>query len=100
DRLHQRPQHVVGDAGARVAHHVGVTGLEAEDRQRVDAGVHAGDHGEVTARRCREVSEGEVRGIASVGVDDVGEGVHDLRAYGWPPWRHEPAHRPAYRVRM
>ena len=44
-------QHVVGDAPAGVADHVRLAEVQAEHGEHVDAGVHAGDDGEVPARR-------------------------------------------------
>ena len=51
-------------------------GVEPEDRQRVDAGVHAGDHGDVAPGRSGEAAEVEPGGVLGVGGEEVGEGVH------------------------
>ena len=43
---HERPQRVVGRSGARVAHDLGIPDRQTEDGERVEAGVHAREHGE------------------------------------------------------
>ena len=52
---------------ARVADHVRVALVEAEEACRIEARVHARDDGELPARRHRQVAVGESGGVALVG---------------------------------
>ena len=74
-REHQRAQHVVGHPGAGVAQDLDVALLHAEQLQRLDAAVHAGDEGEALGGAAGQAGAGEVRGVVGVPREDVGEGV-------------------------
>ncbi len=67
-------QDVVGDPSTCVADHVCFPEVQAQGGEHVDAGVHAGDYGQLTARAgIGHVGSG--RGVATVG----GQEVVDLR---------------------
>src|SRR5712691_650920 len=67
---------VVGCYPAGVAYDVGLTLLEAEDLVNVEAGVHAGKHGDVLCRRHRQVTFLERPGIAFVVADQLFGDAH------------------------
>src|SRR5205085_9344074 len=73
-RQRQAAKDVGGDAPAGVPDDVGVAEVQAEDGEHVDAGVHAREDGEVSAR-AGVVHVGARRGVALVG----GEESADLR---------------------
>ena len=75
DAEHQRPQHVVGHPGAGVAQDLGVAGLQPEHPQRVDPGVHAGQHGQPAGGGASQRGQREAVGEPLVGRQHVGEGV-------------------------
>jgi hypothetical protein len=78
---HQRADRVVGHDPAGVADHVRVTLVQAECAVDVEAGVHAGQHGDLLTRRHRQVSAGEVAGVGGVvGKQLIGDGHDDLLA--------------------
>ena len=74
-REHQGSQHVVGHAGAGVAQDLDVALLHAEQLQRLDPAVHAGDERESLERAAGEPGAGEGRGVRRVAGEDVGERV-------------------------
>jgi hypothetical protein len=74
-RQRQAAQHVVGDPAAGVADHMGLAEVQPEGGEDVDAGVHAGDDGEVAARSgIGDV--GPRRGVAGVGGDEAVDLTH------------------------
>ena len=80
----QAAQDVVGDPPAGVADDVGLAQVQAERGEHVDAGVHAGDHGQVPARSgVGHVGAGG--GVALVG----GEQPVDLSHACWRAARPE-----------
>ena len=90
-REHERAEHVVGDAGARVAQDLRVAGLEPEHLQRLDPRVDAREHGEAPGRARFEPGEPELVCIRLVG----GEHVCESRVAGhrrivgrMPRWPH------------
>ena len=60
-RQPQRPRHVVAPLAAGVAEHDGVAEPETERPQRIDAAVHAGQHGELPRRLARRRGRGRLR---------------------------------------
>ena len=78
-REHESAQHVVGDPGARVADDLRVARREPEHRERLDARVHARDHGEPPAGNGLGSPASLNRGgVGAVGAQDVVEHVHRL----------------------
>ena len=74
-RQRQAAQHVVGDPPAGVADDVRLAEVQTEHGEHVDAGIHAGDHGEPAQRLgVAEVSAG--RGVARVGAEEAIDLVH------------------------
>ena len=81
----QRPDDVVGDDTTGVADHVDVTLSQAEDAVHVQAGVHAGHHGDLAGGRHGQVAGGERPGVGGVVGDQlVGDGHGGLP----PGWDH------------
>lgn len=70
---------VVGDDAARVADDVGVAEFQAERREQVEAGVHAGDHGDLLDRAGVHAAVAEGHRVVAVGRD---EAVDDGRCGG------------------
>jgi hypothetical protein len=73
DREYERPQGVVGHAPARVAEDLGVTGDESEHAERFDPRVDTREYSEALGRLRARDAEMELVGVASVGIEDVGE---------------------------
>ena len=70
----QRLEGVERHAATGVAEDLGVTGLEADESQRVDARVHAGDDGDARMGDAVEPAGGELGlGVPLVGLDEVVE---------------------------
>lgn len=61
----QRAQRVVAGAPGRVSDDVRVTRFQTEDRERVHAGIHAGEHDEPEARLRRQSGVPEPRRVAN-----------------------------------
>jgi len=71
----QGAQGVVGSDAAGVADHVRVAGMQAQAVLEQDAGVHAGEDGDVTPGADGEISEVEIAGKGFVGLQKfVGDG--------------------------
>ena len=70
----QRAQHVVGHLRARVAEHDGVAEREPERLQRIDAAVHAAQHGE-PARRLSRQAAGRLAARATAAGRGAGTGA-------------------------
>ena len=68
-RERQAAKHVVGHPAAGVADHVGLAEVQPEDGEHVDAGVHAGEHGEPPSGAGVEHA-GAGRGVALVGREE------------------------------
>jgi hypothetical protein len=67
-------QRIVADDAAGIADHVRVALGQTGVLGRVQAGVHAGDHGKATPWRHRQVALVEARRIAAVGLEDLIDG--------------------------
>ena len=72
-REHERPEDVVGDAGARIPHDLCVARLEPQHRERLDPGVDAREHRETPGRARLEPGEPEIARIRRIGGEHVVE---------------------------
>ena len=77
----ERADRLVVHDPARVADHVRIALLETEEPCRIEARVHACDHGELPVRRHGQVAFGKAGGVALVGFGDLVDDGH-----GRPPW--------------
>ena len=82
DAEHERLERLRRDPAAGVAEDLGVAVPEAEHPQRVDAGVHARHDGDPGVSLAVEAAEVEGGGELAVGVEQVGEVVHDREISG------------------
>ena len=78
----QGPDRLVVDESARVADHVCVALLEAEEACGVEARVHAGDHHELPARRHGQAAFGESGRVTLVGLADLVDHGHRATSPG------------------